>query len=110
MKGLVRKDGATLKDAAPDGKAGRIKLEFLGSYPDTLDAHENSSSNLDAQKMSETEIKDGEYTAASYSVATSRMYMAPDNGSATCTVLNTVGKKDVCNLFNCSIQVTNSTS
>lgn len=48
MKGLVRKDGATLKDAAPDRKAGRIKLEFLGSYPDTLDAHENSSSNLDA--------------------------------------------------------------
>ena len=93
MKGLVRKDGATLKDAAPDRKAGRIKLEFLGSYPNTLDAHENSSSNLDAQKMSETEIKDGEYTAASYSVGTSRMYMAPGNGSATCTVLNTVGKK-----------------
>lgn len=96
-KGLVRKDGATLKEYTSDRKAGKVMMEFVGSYPDTLDAQEKNIRNPDAEKMSETIIKNGKYVAPSYSIATSRMFVAPGGGSNTCTVLNVDGKhKEKC--------------
>lgn len=37
QKGLVRKDGATLQDAAPDRQAGRIVAATLYGWPDVID-------------------------------------------------------------------------
>ncbi len=82
-KRLVRKDGATLKEYTSDRKAGKVMMEFVESYPDTLDAQEKNIRNPDAEKMSETIIKNGKYVAPSYSIATSRMFVAPGGGSNT---------------------------
>lgn len=87
LNGYVRKDGATVKDVAPDRKAAKMVAEKIYGWPDSIDY----PGNPDTSNMSMTK---GTGTAPAVSVSTTRT-MIPAGAASTAAVAVNSGSKNI---------------
>ncbi|MEG0711958.1 MAG: ABC transporter substrate-binding protein [Niameybacter sp.] len=80
QKGYVRKDGATVKDTAPDRKAGKMLAEVVQGWPDSIDF----PGNADVAKMSMCTVD----VAPAVTVSTTRTVIPATAGSTAAVAIN----------------------
>jgi len=84
QKGYVRKDGATLKDVAPDREAAKIIAAVAYGWPDTVDSEAAGFVNPDTTKMSMTTPE----TAPAVFVSTTRTVIPAAAGSTAAVAIS----------------------